>query len=157
MIPTEFGDLANLEILWVLNNELTGPLPRDLLRLTELRWIRWDGNRSLCAPGTPGFVKWLETKVSRGSFCNESDQATLNSLYEAVGGEDWTQSAGWQGDAALSEWYGVDADSLGHVGYAGSEFRTGSPESFRAAWATWRISPSSALAETNFRAPCPSP
>ena len=115
MIPTEFGDLANLEILWVLNNELTGPLPRDLLRLTELRWIRWDGNRSLCAPGTPGFVKWLETKVSRGSFCNESDQATLNSLYEAVGGEDWTQSAGWQGDAALSEWYGVDADSLGHV------------------------------------------
>ena len=39
----------------------------------------------------------------------------LESLYEATSGTEWITSAGWLGDAALEQWHGVSADSLGRV------------------------------------------
>ena len=39
----------------------------------------------------------------------------LDSFYRNTGGEDWTNSSGWLGDVAVSEWYGVRSDSLGRV------------------------------------------
>ena len=43
--------------------------------------------------------------------CNAADVAALKSLFEANNGPDWTESAGWRGDGAVEEWYGVSADS----------------------------------------------
>ena len=50
-----------------------------------------------------------------GPYCNEADVAALNAFYRNAGGKDWTNSQGWSGDGAVSEWYGVSTDSLGRV------------------------------------------
>ena len=115
-IPPEFGRLTGLRALSLDDNALTGPIPRSLLQLVKLGWFRFEENDGLCAPGTTEFTDWLDgMNAPEGPFCNESDVAVLESLYEATAGADWTNSASWLGDGAISEWHGVSADALGHV------------------------------------------
>ena len=118
-VPSELGNLANLTWLIIRQNSLTGPLPVSLLRLDRLTTlaIRW--NDGLCVPGDPAFVAWVQgfraDDPFAGPWCNEADLAVLKSLYKATGGTNWTESGGWQGDDAISEWYGVSTDSLGRA------------------------------------------
>ena len=116
-IPPELGSLANLTWLYLDHNALTGAIPPSLLQLVKLERFSFEENDGLCAPGTPGFVAWLQGIEQPGSptFCNEFDVAVLESLYEATSGAGWTNSEGWLGDGAVSEWHGVSADSLGRV------------------------------------------
>ena len=115
-IPTELGSLVNLRELFLYANNLTGPIPASLLRLDQLTYFLFDRNQSLCVPGTSDFVSWLRgIDAHRGPSCNESDLIALDFLYRATGGTDWTNSGGWLGDDAVSEWYGISADSLGRV------------------------------------------
>ena len=102
-----------LELDW---NELTGPIPSDLLQLGQLDTFLYSHNLGLCAPGTTEFIAWLKgIERHAGPYCNESDVAVLDSFFRNTGGEDWTNSGGWSGDGAVSEWHGVSADSLGRV------------------------------------------
>ena len=111
-IPPELGNLVNLTVLHLGFNELTGSIPRSLFSLAKLSELFLD----LCVPGTVDFVAWIkETAIFQGSFCNAADVAALTSLYQAVGGSAWTDSDQWLGTAALGEWHGVSADSLGRV------------------------------------------
>ena len=117
-IPPALGNLANLETLNLFGNELTGPIPHSFLQLSQLRSFYMGGNESLCVPGISAFVAWLQRIVNRDGAsitCNAADVTALGSLFEAAGGADWTNSAGWLGDPAVEEWHGVSADSLGHV------------------------------------------
>ena len=117
-IPPELGDLASLTVLGVVDNKLSGPIPQSLLQLDRLRDFHIAGNGSLCVPGTSLFVAWLkgrERHDGASNSCNAADVAALKSLFEANSGPDWTESAGWRGDGAVEEWYGVSADSLGRV------------------------------------------
>ena len=115
-IPPELGNLANVEELWLDNNALTGPLPQSFLQLQRLETIAFGDNESVCAPGTPVFVAWLEqAENARGSYCNESDRTVLESLYDATAGTGWIESAGWSSKSTIGEWHGVTADSLGRV------------------------------------------
>ena len=117
-IPSEFGNLGNLTDLWLDNNDLSGPIPQSFLQLARLRDFHIAGNGSLCVPGTSPFVAWLrgiERQDGASTSCNATDMAALKSLFEATGGTDWTESAGWGVDAVLEEWYGISADSLGRV------------------------------------------
>ena len=117
-IPAEIGNLANLESLSLHANDLTDPIPQSFLHLDRLRQFSIRGNDGLCVPGTSGFVSWLrgiEDWDEPESLCNAADVAALNSLYETAGGTTWTESAGWTGDGAVEDWYGVTADSLGQV------------------------------------------
>ena len=118
-IPTELGSLANLTGLYLQANALTGPIPPSLLRLAALRSFYIGGNASLCMPGTSVFAAWLQAIESHdavgSSFCNAADVAALKSLYEATGGNGWTESGGWPDEGSVEDWYGVSADSLGRV------------------------------------------
>ncbi len=44
-----------------------------------------------------------------------SDRAVLEALYDATGGEDWTDSTSWKTAAALHTWFGVTTDDAGRV------------------------------------------
>ena len=44
-----------------------------------------------------------------------SDRQALDTLYRAMGGEDWTDTTNWLSDEALSEWYGVETNEAGKV------------------------------------------
>ncbi len=115
-IPPELGNLVKLHRFWLNANRLTGPLPRSFLALTELERLVFEGNDGVCAPGTSAFVAWLgHIDLVAGPLCNEADEVALIELFEATGGDSWTRSDGWPGDGALTEWYGVATDSLGHV------------------------------------------
>ena len=86
------------------------------MQLVNLTRIDFEGNDGLCAPGTAGFVGWLQgLEEADGPFCNEADMAALTALHKRTGGERWTNSDGWLADAALAQWYGIEADSLGRV------------------------------------------
>ena len=114
-IPPELGALIQLGDLFLQGNALSGPIPASLLALDRLRNLEFYFNDGLCAPGTVAFAGWLEGINHDGPYCNEGDIAALESLYGAAGGEDWTNSDGWLGGAALGSWHGVGADSLGRV------------------------------------------
>ena len=44
-----------------------------------------------------------------------TDRAALVALYDATGGETWTNSTNWKTDAPLGEWYGVRTGGGGRV------------------------------------------
>jgi hypothetical protein len=44
-IPTQLGNLGNLEGLWLFNNQLSGPIPAELGDLSRLKWLHLAGNR----------------------------------------------------------------------------------------------------------------
>ena len=116
-VPPGLGGLRRLEFLHLDGNALTGALPPAILRIGGLVRFRFERNAGLCAPGTPGFVAWLDGigDLGRGPFCNETDWAALAALHAAAGGEGWTDSGGWLGGEALAGWHGVETDSLGRV------------------------------------------
>ena len=43
------------------------------------------------------------------------DRAALEALYDATGGQTWTNTTNWKTDAPLREWHGVSTDSSGRV------------------------------------------
>ncbi len=116
-VPPELGDLASLTHLELDRNPLTGPLPKSFLALDRLTHFYFSDTRGLCAPGTRAFVDWIAAigGSHRGRFCNQADLTVLASLHETAGGGSWTAASGWLGNAAIAEWHGVGADSLGRV------------------------------------------
>ena len=116
-VPVEIGGLTSLVNLRLWGNTaLSGSLPATLTRLTSLRELSIE-DTGLCAPGTTEFATWLKgiRELDGEAYCNESDAAVLESLYERAGGRDWVNSEGWLDGPALEEWHGVGADSLGRV------------------------------------------
>ena len=114
-IPAELGLLTNLHSLWLRHNFLTGPVPSSFLGMS-LRTFLFSSNDGLCVPGGTNFVNWSKgIEGFEGAFCNDSDRALLEVLYDIAGGPAWTNSTGWRGDDALGEWYGVSVDSLGRL------------------------------------------
>ena len=117
-IPPELGGLSNLEQLSLRDNALSGAIPPSFLRLDQLQRF-YVGGQDVCVPGTSAFLAWLDGIEDRDSkaedFCNAADVTALGSLYDLADGDAWTRSDNWLDDYAVDEWYGVSADSLGHV------------------------------------------
>ena len=44
-----------------------------------------------------------------------SERVALGTLFDALGGSNWTRSDNWLTDAPLGDWYGVEVDSQGRV------------------------------------------
>ena len=112
-IPPELVNLANLERLVLRDNNLTGGIPAELSSLGVLEIFYWQDNAGLCAPGTRQFIDFAAgIHDHRGPFCHESDAAVLESLYSSAGGSSWNSSDGWLQPGPLSDWYGVETDSV---------------------------------------------
>ena len=115
-IPPELSEVTGLERVHLQRNNLTGPIPESFLELNGLELLRFERNADACAPGTTGFVTWLERiETVSGPYCNESDTGVLESLFEVAGGPGWTNAEGWLSGPSLGGWHGVSADSLGRV------------------------------------------
>ena len=52
---------------------------------------------------------------AQGQGSVESDRAALVALYDATGGDNWTNNDGWKTDAPLSEWHRVIVNDAGRV------------------------------------------
>ncbi|WP_420447734.1 leucine-rich repeat domain-containing protein [Candidatus Palauibacter sp.] len=115
-LPANLGDMAFLtEVVVNGNAELEGPIPHSLTEL-GIQQLQYGGTM-LCTVRDEDFQAWLNAIPTRdGAFlaCNE-ERADLMKLYEAMGGESWTQSANWGTDAALENWFGIAVDSAGRV------------------------------------------
>ena len=116
-LPANLGDMAFLTELIVNGNaELEGPIPFSLseLGIQQLQY----GGTMLCTVRDEDFQAWLNAIPTRdGEFlaCNE-ERSDLMKLYEAMGGESWTESANWGTDAPLETWFGISVDdSTGRV------------------------------------------
>ena len=115
-VPPELGDLTSLTNLFLGGNNLTDPIPESLRALDALERFEFEENAGLCAPGTTDFFTWLaHIEGASGPYCNESDAAVLELLYNASEGPDWTNSGGWLDTPVLKDWHGVEANPLGRV------------------------------------------
>ena len=122
-VPAELGSLRNLERLYLSHNHLHGPIPQSFLQLDLVSFYMAQrtpdpssSNSPLCVPGTSPFATWAQGIQNRATpFCNQTDRETLESFFERTGGNGWTTSEGWLTDAAVDEWHGISADSLGRV------------------------------------------
>ena len=144
-IPTQLGDLTNLESLSLQDNQLTGPIPEELGKLTELDWLSLNHNDlSGEIPPALGNLASLEALYLREneltgcipnalgdtlrndlyrlglSFCeprasDPSDRAVLEAFYTATGGPKWYSATNWLIEEPMSLWRGVSTDSDGRV------------------------------------------
>lgn len=118
VVPAELASATKLTGLWIDDNLLTGIIPSTFLGLSQLRVIDFSGNEELCMPGTTSFDEWADSvSLVSGPGCSDADAEILRLLYNTTGGSSssWTNSDGWLGDAALSEWHGVETDTIGRV------------------------------------------
>ncbi|MCY4572452.1 MAG: Ig-like domain-containing protein [Gemmatimonadetes bacterium] len=115
-LPEDLGEMVFLtELEMDGNEELSGPIPFSLsdLNLQQLQY----GNTMLCTVRDEGFRAWLNAIPTRdGDFlaCNE-ERSDLMKLYDAMGGDEWLNSANWGTAAALDNWFGIEVDSAGRV------------------------------------------
>ena len=119
-IPTELGNLSNLTLLYISDNNLTGVLPQSLTGLSELESFLFQNNSGLCAPIDEEFQTWLHGMPEvQGSSCapedSLDDREVLVQLYNALDGENWNNNANWLTELPIRQWHGVINDASGRV------------------------------------------
>ena len=116
-VPDALGFLANLKLLRLGNNALTGRLPLSLAGV-PLEEFDYDGT-SICMPDDVGFRGWVNgipRHSGTGVQCPPlTDRDILTSLYWNCDGPNWRRRTGWTTDAPLDQWHGVETDAAGRV------------------------------------------
>ena len=116
-LPSNLGSLTRMTLLRLGGNALSGRLPFSLASLS-LRELHYSDTR-LCAPAEASFQAWLSTVPSHEGTGVEcallTDRETLEVLFDATGGGNWTNNKNWLTDAPLEDWHGIDADEEGRV------------------------------------------
>ncbi len=114
-IPPELSGLTNLESLSVSSNrDLTGALPKNLQRLSRLRYLSI-ARTDVCVPTDAAFEAWLDTLdefYSSGLVCDGTRRISFSSeSYEVREGDsvtvsvrliDRTGDTGWSAEIALT-------------------------------------------------------
>ena len=119
-IPPELGRLSELEWLYLDDNQFRGALPQSLTRLTALETFHFLNNAGLCAPVDSEFQTWLRNIPNAiGSSCapadSPEDRAALVALYNATDGANWWSRTNWLSDRPIREWRNVVNDANGRV------------------------------------------
>lgn len=112
------------------NNNLLGPLPAELSRLTELSTLNLSSNAALygslphqftdlnlqslilngtnlCSPSDESFKSWLREIPNKDvAECNDSNPewSALVALYFSTNGPNWTNDSNWLSEAPLGDW-----------------------------------------------------
>ena len=84
-IPSELGNLANLEFLWLSGNELSGSIPSELGNLDNLEWLSLGSNQlSGSIPSELGNLdnlEWLSLGSNQLSGSIPPELGNLDNLY----------------------------------------------------------------------------
>lgn len=112
-LPSAIGEMRALQSLYLdANYELTGLLPRSLLKLKSLAWFSYDGT-GLCAQIDEEFQEWL-SGIPEGyrTECDTTqvERLALEGLHDLTGGPAWANRGAWGTEAALGDWHGVTTE-----------------------------------------------
>ena len=92
--------------------------------------ITWSSaNASIATVDTTGLVTTVDYGATRITATSDSltatadievvltltDRQVLDSIYQLMRGEDWTDTTNWMSDEPLSEWYGIETNEAGKV------------------------------------------
>ena len=116
-LPAELGQLENLlDFRLDENTELSGPLPTEFTRMTQLRRLRLNGTET-CIPPTTPFHQWLSgiPAKSISAYCTSPERDALIALYRRTNGRNWTNSTNWTSYTSPGDWFGVTTDADGKV------------------------------------------
>ena len=114
-IPGELGNLSKLKYLGLHNNNLSGAIPSTLARLGALEYLYVSGDENrfdseACIPaGLYDVPDHDLDQISGVSSCaiNAADRKALEAIYDATGGEKWSNQLGWKTGQPIEEWHGV--------------------------------------------------
>lgn len=119
-IPTELGNLSKLQSLYIAGNQLSGSVPTVLTQLNDLTILDLSNNNLTGL--LPTFSQSVAVNVDGNSISNGSielgaeEKEALIALYNATGGDNWTNNTGWLGaDGTECSWFGVICDDSGVV------------------------------------------
>ena len=118
-LPPELVKLTDLVRIDFSNNEgLTGPLPQAFSGLLSLEELSLEGTQ-ICAPIDALLREWLFglTRSSVIEDCTETrpEWYVLSALYNSTNGPNWNNNENWLGQSPLDEWHGVITDGDGRV------------------------------------------
>ena len=140
-IPTELGSLANLEVLSLSDNQLSGVVPQTLAGLSMLESFSFYNNLGLCAPVDDAFQTWLRgISIVYGSSCapadadSPEDRVVLRQAHSAMDGANWTNNTNW-----LSEEHSIGNGTVSRLmrtdgSMACSSGTTSWPGRYRPSW-----------------------
>ena len=113
-IPTELGNLNNLATLYLYNNRLSGSIPTELGNLSNLTRLYLNVNQlSGCVPDSLRTVASNDLDSLGLPSCGEWEP--LVAFYKATDGDNWTNNANWLSAQPLGDWHGVTTDESGRV------------------------------------------
>ena len=112
-IPSELGDLSNLRELFLHNNQLSGAIPSELGDLTNLRELFLHNNQRLTGPIPLALCSpdvYLDISGTGLEDCL-TEPEVLHIFYEATNGDGWFNNEGWLTEPDVNDWYGITAES----------------------------------------------
>ena len=94
------GNLTRLRSLFLDRNNLSGPIPEEMGKIS-LEYLKLTGNNFTCMP--EGWETFEATDTGGLRTCTHyRDRPALIAFYNATGGANWTNKTNWLSDQ--SDW-----------------------------------------------------